>query len=114
MSWSRISYLVNLETDQKLTCTVLKPIQADNETTERIVSNTCREPGGEISAIDDCVLSCFNPVSVTATMSRFFDEGDCFRFDRSCIDCCHLIMSFEPEGPGFKLTFPASRPRYCN
>ena len=43
MSWSRISSLVNLETHQKLTCTVLKPIQADNETTERIVSNTCRD-----------------------------------------------------------------------
>ena len=28
---------------------------------------------GEISAIDDCALSCFNPVSVTATMSIFFD-----------------------------------------
>ena len=72
------------------------------------------QPGGEISAIDDCVLSCFNPVSVTATMSRFFDERDCFRFDGFRIDCCHLIMSFEPEGPAFKLTSPASRPRCCN
>ena len=28
-----------------------------------------------------------------------FKEGDCFRFDRSRIDCCRLIMSLEPEGP---------------
>ena len=28
-------------------------------------------PGGEISAIVDFVSSCFNRVSVTATMSRF-------------------------------------------
>ena len=43
-----------------------------------------------------------------------FEEGDCFRFDRSRIDCCHLILSFEPEGPGLKLNSPASRPRCCN
>ena len=43
LSWSGTSSPVNLEIHQKLTCTVLKPIQADNETTERIVSNTCRD-----------------------------------------------------------------------
>ena len=55
--------------------------------------------GGEISAIVDCVSSCFNHVSVTATMSRFFDvtyseKGPIFGLiDRTfiiAIHCCHL------------------------
>ena len=37
------------------------------------------EKGGEISVIDDCVLSCLIPVSVTATMSRFFRYESGFR-----------------------------------
>ena len=36
----KLCSLVDLEIHKKLTCTVLKPIQADNETTERIVSDT--------------------------------------------------------------------------
>ena len=41
IEWS----LVNLEINQNLTCrpTVLKPIQVDKETTERMVSDTCRD-----------------------------------------------------------------------
>ena len=68
----------------------------------------------EISAIGDFVSSCYNHVSVTATMSRFLnvtysEKGAVLGLiDRTFIVAI-LILSFESEGPGFKLTSPASR-----
>ena len=71
-------------------------------------------PWGEISAIAYCVSSCFSHVSVTATMSRFLDvtyleKRDIFALIDITFIVALLILSFEPEGPGFKLTSPASR-----
>ena len=62
-------------------------------------------------------ISCHHVLTmffVTATMSRFLDatyseKGTVLGLiDRTFIVAI-LILSFEPEGPGFKLTSPASR-----
>ena len=51
-------------------------------------------------------------------MSKFLDvtyseKGGSFRFDRTFIVAI-LILLFGPEGPGFKLTSPASRSNIAN
>ena len=67
----------------------------------------------------DFVSSCFNHVSVTATMSRVLDvtyseKGAVLGLiDRTFIVAI-LILSFKLEGPGFKLTSPASRSKMAN
>ena len=76
-------------------------------------------PGGEISAIVDFVSSCFSHVSVTATMSRFLDvtysgKGEVLGLIDPALIVAILILSFEPEGPGFKLTSLARRSKIAN
>lgn len=71
-----------------------------------------------MSAIAALVSSCLNQVSVTATMSSFFDvtsseKGAVFNFiDRTFMVA--ILMLLVQVGPGFMLTSPASSSRMAS
>ena len=51
LSWSGISYLVNIKIHQKLTCTVLKSIQTDRRVASRTPVRTCVHIKGGVKKI---------------------------------------------------------------